>query len=120
MPSRAFSSAGFVSHPFTVCGPSQPDAGPWQFSQLTPSLISKLCARSSAFTARAWHARHFSLWLGAAFSPRILPILTETSFDSTWYARACLSCPAQIVYSFWGIRVTVFGRMLPWHALDAH
>src|SRR5450432_2942867 len=43
----------------------------------------------------------------------------ETGLERTWKARACLSCPAQMLYSFCGTRVTVLGRMLPWQLLAA-
>ena len=37
--------------PRVVCSPSQADAGPWQFSQLTPSFNSKVLARCSGGTS---------------------------------------------------------------------
>src|SRR6476469_3217008 len=101
-----------------VCGPSQPEAGPWQFSQLTPSSMPKVWARFSLGTSREWQIRHFWAWSGRPIF-KILPMRSETGLESTLKALACLSCPAQMVYSFWKMRVTVLGWTLPWQLLAA-
>src|SRR4029077_7986117 len=51
---------------------------------------------------------------------RVFPIRSETGVLRTAKAFACLSCAIQIVYSFWKMRVVVFGCTLPWQLLAAH
>ena len=67
-------------------GPSQPLAGPWHASQLTPSR-----ANASAFlpadASSVWQARHFGAEC-AAPRPSVPAMRTEVGFDSTSVARA--------------------------------
>jgi hypothetical protein len=98
-----------------VCGPSHADAGPWQLSQLTPSLMSNVRARCDAGTSIAWHARHFGA-VFAAGNPRMRAMRTATGPLKTVYAFECLSCVTHVLYSFCQMRVCVIGRTLPWHA----
>src|SRR6202023_1060871 len=59
---------------FRICDSSQPEAGPWQLSQLTPSLMSKSRSLWLGEVASAWQARHFPEAAGEVFNPRIFPI----------------------------------------------
>jgi hypothetical protein len=102
-----------------VCGPSQFDAGPWQDSQLTPSVRSKVRARSWAGTSSAWHARHFGAALALSI-PRTFAIRIATGFESTVYACACLSFTTQVLYSFCHTDAVDRGCTPPWQLGDAH
>ena len=86
MPDRAVSRmpswtlvGGARSQSLTVCAPSHPAAGPWQFSQLTPSHVEGLRALISGETESAWQARHFWFWFGGDSKFRIFPMRSETS-----------------------------------------
>src|SRR5579862_8859986 len=110
--------------PLVVCGPSQFDAGPWQDSQLTPSVESNVLARSASGTLRAWQARHFgavSALADPSFSgPRIFAIRVATGFESTANACACLSLTTQVLYSFCCTEVVVRTCTPPWQLGEAH
>src|SRR5512138_2170762 len=69
-------------------------------------------------TSSAWQARHLCSVLGALIF-RIFAMRSDTGLDSTMKARECLSCAAQMLYSFCGMRVSDLGRTLPWQLLAA-
>jgi hypothetical protein len=96
-----------------VCGPSQPEADPWQFSQDTPSEISNARPRCSGGGFNAWHAKHFGA--SSAFAPnfKIRAMRSPTSPVNAWYARLCLSWMIQVEYSFCKIRLPAMGFTLP-------
>src|SRR6185369_13523419 len=93
--------------------PSQLEAGPWQFSQLTPSLLSKVRARWATGTSSEWQARHLCSVSGCA-RPRIFPIRCPIGLVSTSYALVCLSFITQVLYSFCRTEVSLRGCTPPW------
>src|SRR4029077_7679537 len=102
-----------------VCGPSHAEAGPWQFSQLTPSEMANARPRCSGAVYSAWHARH--LGDSSAFAPsfRIRAMRSPTSPVSAWYARLCLSFKIQVLYSVCRMRLSETGFTLPWQLVAA-
>src|SRR5580698_2704549 len=102
----------------SVCGPSQPDAGPWQLSQLTPSLTSNVRDRSSAGGFSVWHARHFAA-VSALPSPKIPAMRSPTAPVSALYACACLSFTIHVLYSFCSTSLMFCGVIAPWQAVEA-
>jgi hypothetical protein len=105
--------------PFSVCLPSQSDAGPWQDSQLTPSVRSKVRARCASGTASAWQARHRGSVSGC-FSPANRAMRLAASPDRTANARECLSFTTQLEYSFCSTEVSSRTCTEPWQLGEAH
>ena len=80
--------------------------------------IERFRARFGAGRESEWQARHF----GASSDfpmPRMRPMRSPTGLVSALYARECLSCTTQMLYSFWKMRVSARGLTLPWQLVAA-
>src|SRR4051812_5373968 len=104
---------------FEVCGPSQFSAGPWQLSQLTPSLTSNSRPCSAGETFKEWQSRQRGA-LAALGKPNILAMCCETALFSTFWAFECLSCSTHVLYSFCSTLVSCRAATEPWQAVALH
>src|SRR6202035_4870075 len=106
-------------HCLSVCGPSHADDGPWQFSQDTPSAISKGRPRCVGVVYRAWQAKHFGASSALEPSFKMRAMRSPMSPVSAWYALLCLSLTIHVEYSFCRMRLSATGLTLPWQLVAA-